>query len=67
MTTPANIKHTILLTGDHEGTLEWTCPECGRVVLGDDAGLRVIVKGDQLAQHSGSAGGLQFRGLEITQ
>lgn len=52
----------------HEGTLEIVCPVCGRTILIDvlPFNRRFVDKGDQLASHTASMGGLHLSNVEIT-
>ena len=46
--------HVMELVQDHEGTLVYRCPDCGRMVfinLGNKVRVFTIEKGDQTAQH----------------
>lgn len=62
-----NTLHQMNLTDDSkEGTEEWTCPVCGKLILIEWNPWRkiTIVEGDKYAFHSASKGGLKI--AEIT-
>jgi len=57
--------HVMNLNSDHEGTQEWICPICGRVLLleTNPSHLSILVRGDSYASHSGNTGGLKITGM----
>lgn len=55
-----------LLATLEDGSEEWGCPSCGRRIQmqWSPFDLKVLVKGDETAQHSGGKGGLSL-GTEL--
>ena len=60
--------HQMKLTSEAEGTQQWECPDCGRVMLIEWQPWRrvVVVRGDEHAAHSGATGGLEMGFIEVT-
>ncbi len=61
--------HTMELIGDHEGTEEWYCPECGRrMMITWQPWKKVVVEpGDNYVAHTGGKGGLRLGSVQIRQ
>ena len=61
------VTHGMQLIAEHEGTEEWLCPVCGRMVLIDwmPFHYEIVIPGDESAGHSGSKGGLRIAGVEV--
>lgn len=62
--------HTMRLFSDVEGTQEWHCPDCKRIVLIEwepQFTRTVIVPGNETVSHRGGTGGLLVHGLTVTR
>ncbi len=59
--------HTMELIGEHEGTEEWYCPECGRrMMITWQPWKKVVVEpGDNYVAHTGGKGGLRLGSVQI--
>lgn len=62
-----NEKHMMDLVQEHEGTEEWHCPTCGRMLLIEWSPWRKVVlqEGDPIAAHNGSKGGLTLGQVDV--
>jgi len=54
--------HLMELISTHEGSQEWICPICGRVILleTNPSRVEIVVDGDLSESHSGSTDGLSL-------